>query len=439
MIAIGKFKIEKTKSKSKLVYRIRHTNNVDIKITLNHIVLDLNKWDNSSQSFKFKRTEKDYKKSLEINNSLILFSQFIQEQIYSPDSKNLKLNSKWLREKYYEFFGYENPNQNKEKIDDDPYFIDYYNYYISTNKKIEGQIKNGKNLTQNTIKGYTTFLNYWKKFNAFNKETDIKLKDLDLNIFDKFIHFQESNQKLGSGTIDTNINKLKAILRYAMQKKIIVNEDFVHGTFTYTPEDSTSIYLNDDEIRKILETDFISGSYLDNAKDWFTIQLFSALRISDLFLLNDNHFQKEFLELTTVKTKRDVVIPILNPIRNVLAKNNGRLPRRISDVKYNEYIKLICKEAGIDEIVKGSKSIVIGKGKNKIKRKVLDNYPKWELVTSHTCRRSFLTNASQHDGITLIDLLAISGHTNTNMLEKYIKTSNHTRANNIKTLLAEIY
>ncbi|MFV0188664.1 site-specific integrase [Empedobacter falsenii] len=439
MIAIGKFKVEPTKSGKKLVYRIRNANSVDIKITINHIVLDFDKWDNLNQSFKYKRTENDYKKSIELNNSLILFSQFIHEQIYSPKAQNQKLSSKWLREKYNDFFGFENPKSKPEEIDNEPYFTNYYYHYISINKKIKGQVKNGKNLLPNTIKGYKTMIKCWKQFNIYNKTVDIKLRDIDLNIFDKFVYFQESQQKLGSGTIDTNINKLKAILRFAMQKKIEVSQDFIHGTFTYSPEDSISIYLNENDIDKILKTNFPCGSYMDNAKDWFIIQLFSALRISDLFQLNSDHFQKEFIELTTVKTKKEIVIPIFNPIRKILVKNRGKLPRKISDVKYNEYIKLICKEAGIDEIVRGSKSIKIGKGKNKKKRKIVDDYPKWELVTSHTCRRSFLTNASQHAGVTLVDLLAISGHTNTTMLERYIKTSNHTRANNVKERLAEIY
>lgn len=439
MIAIGKFKIENRKSGKKLVYRIRNANSVDIKITINHIVLDFDKWDNVNQSFKFKRNDEEFKKSLEINNSLIEFSLYVSEQIDYLETRNQKLSSKWLREKYNIFFGFEIPNQSIEKIDDDQYFIDYYNYYICTNQKIEGQSKNGKNLSLNTIKGYTTFLNYWKKFNKYNKTNDIKLKDIDLNIFDKFVYFQESNQKLGSGTIDTNINKLKAILRFAMQKNKVVNPDFIHGNFTYTLQESDSIYLNDDEVNKIIKTDFSSNPCLNNAKGWFTIQLFSALRISDLFQLNNDHFQKEFLEVTTVKTKSNVVIPILSPVRDVLKKNEGKLPRKISDVNYNKYIKLICKEAGINEMVKGSKSIVIGKGKNKMKRKIENNYSKWELVTSHTCRRSFLTNVSQKNDVKLIDLLAISGHTNTNMLEKYIKTSNHTRANNIKERLANIY
>lgn len=66
MIAIGKFKVLETKSGSKLVYRIRHSNNTDIKITLTHIKLDTKKWDNVNQSFKFKRNDDEFKKSVEI-------------------------------------------------------------------------------------------------------------------------------------------------------------------------------------------------------------------------------------------------------------------------------------------------------------------------------------------------------------------------------------
>lgn len=123
MTAIGKFKIETTKSGKKLVYRIRYSKNVDIKISLNHILLDLGKWSDVHQSFKYKRNENEFKKSVEINNSLIQFSLHIHAQVYSPDSKKLKLTSKWLREKYYDFFGFENPNQSSEKIDNDSYFI----------------------------------------------------------------------------------------------------------------------------------------------------------------------------------------------------------------------------------------------------------------------------------------------------------------------------
>ncbi|WP_313094506.1 tyrosine-type recombinase/integrase [Empedobacter sp.] len=438
MIVIGKFKVQEAKSGSKLVYRIRHANNVDIKITLNHIVLDLNKWDNFSQSFRYKRTEKDYKKSLEVNKSVILFSQFIQEEIYSPEIKNNKLTSKWLREKYYDFFGFENPNQNKDKIDDEPYFIDYYNHYISTNKKIEGQAKNGKNLSQNTIKGYTTMINYWRAFLIHQNQKDFKLQEIDSKIFEDYIKYQESEAKLGTNSIDTNTNKFKAILNYAKSKSIKLHEDYLIGNFKFSGVQTNEIYLNDDEINLIYNL-FVpqNKKYLENARRWFIIQLHTGLRISDLFALTIDKFKNGFIETKTIKTHTDVVIPVFNPVKEILSLNNGNLPKVISEVKYNKYIKEVCELAGINELVSGSKFVVTGKGKNKRKRKVIGNYFKYELVSSHTSRRSLFTNLAKKS-IPLSDLSAISGHSSIKTLENYIRSSKFEKANSVKEKLESL-
>ena len=438
MIAIGRFKIEKTKSGSKLVYRIRHTNNVDIKITLNHIILDYEKWDSINQSFKFKRSDNEFKKSMEINNSLMQFSMYIHNQVYSPDSKNLKLTSKWLREKYCEFFELNRPYYDQNKIDDEPYFIDYYNHYINTNKQVVGQAKNGKNLSHNTIKGYNTMINYWKSFLNHRNKKDVKLVEIDSRIFEDFIKYQESEAKLGINTIDTHTNKFKAILNYAKSKSIKLHENFIVGNFKFSGVQTNEIYLNDDEINLIYNLVVPQNKkYLENARRWFIIQLYTGLRISDLFALTTENFKNDFIEIKTIKTYTDVVIPVFNPVKNILSLGNGRLPRVISEVKYNKYIKEICELSEINELVLGSKFVVTGKGKNKRKRKVTGNYFKYELVSSHTSRRSLLTNLAKKS-IPLSDLSAISGHSSIKTLENYIRSSKFEKANSVKEKLAAL-
>lgn len=438
MKAIGRFKIEKTKSGNKLVYRIRHTNNVDIKITLNHIVLDLNKWDNVNQSFKFKRNDNEFKKSAEINNSLMQFSLYIHDQVYSPESKNLKLTSKWLREKYCNFFELNSPYQDQGKVGEEPYFIDFYNHYINSNKQIVGQAKNGKNLSPNTIKGYTTMINYWKLFLIHQNQNDLKLQEIDSGIFDDYIKYQESEAKLGTNSIDTNINKFKAILNYAKSKSIKLHEDYLIGNFKFSGVQTNDIYLNDDEINLIYNLIIPQNKkYLENARRWFIIQLYTGLRISDLFALTTDNFKNDFIEIKTIKTHTDVVIPIFNPVKKILSLENGHLPRKISEVNYNKYIKEVCELAGINELVSGSKVVVTGKGKNKRKRKVVGNYFKYELVSSHTSRRSLFTNLAKKS-IPLSDLSAISGHSSIKTLENYIRSSKFEKANSVKEKLASL-
>ncbi|VDH17601.1 site-specific tyrosine recombinase XerC [Algoriella xinjiangensis] len=434
MIAIGRFKIE---SGNKLVYRVRHSKNVDIKISLNNILLNIKNWDQTNQGFKYKRTDTNFNKSLEINKKLVEFSQYIHEQIFSPKTKNLKLTSKWMREKYYDFFDLHDHNL-QNCINDEPYFRDYFEHYINCNKKIEGQAKNGKNLGKNTVKGYKTMINYWSLFMNYCNLTDIKISDINFKIFDEFVHYQESEAKLGANSIDTNINKFKAILNHAKSKSLILHNDYMIGLFKFSGSVTNEVYLNDEEIDSVCNLNIPpEKQYLENNRKWFIIQLYTGLRVSDLFELSLDKFKNGFIETSTIKTKTEVVIPIFKQVQNVLDLNQGNLPTATNDVKYNKNIKEICKLAGINEIVKGSKVIVVGKGKNKKNRKIEGEYHKYELVSSHTSRRSMLTNLVKKS-IPLSDLTAISGHSSVKTLENYIKSTKFEKANSVKEKLAAL-
>ena len=48
------------------------------------------------------------------------------------------------------------------------------------------------------------------------------------------------------------------------------------------------------------------------------------------------------------KTKGTFTIPLLNPALDILAKYRNKLPI-ISNVKYNEYLKVVAQAAGIDK------------------------------------------------------------------------------------------
>ena len=75
-------------------------------------------------------------------------------------------------------------------------------------------------------------------------------------------------------------------------------------------------------------------------------------------------------------------------------------------------MKDICRLAGLDEIIeiqttKGGKAI------KELKRK-------WELVQSHTARRTGAT-LMYLAGMDYYDIMRITGHTSPTMLKKYIK------------------
>jgi integrase len=117
-------------------------------------------------------------------------------------------------------------------------------------------------------------------------------------------------------------------------------------------------------------------------------------------------------EFTQVKTNKIMAIPLSKKVRELLAKRDGDFPRKISDQRYNEYIKEVCRIAGINSKIKGSKFF------SETKRKVTGIFPKYELVTSHIGRRTFATN--NYGKIPTSLLINVTGHTTESMFLDYI-------------------
>ena len=186
------------------------------------------------------------------------------------------------------------------------------------------------------------------------------------------------------------------------------------------------IYLTFEDLSRIehININELTDS-LDNAKDWLIISCYSGQRISDFMRFTDKQIRiedgKHLLEFTQMKTSKLTTIPIHPKILEILKKRNGKFPYRISDQKYNDYVKEVCKLAGLNELVKGSKMLETKIG-SKTFRKQEGLYKKYELVTSHIGRRSFATNF--YGEIPTTYLINITNHSSEAMFLNYIGKSN---------------
>ena len=93
---------------------------------------------------------------------------------------------------------------------------------------------------------------------------------------------------------------------------------------------------------------------LEKVRDLFVFQTYTCLSYTDLSNFNPSHIQE--LRGTKVyvgsrnKTSHPFTIPLLSPAIAILDKYEGKLPI-ISNVKYNEYLKVVAQAAGIDKPV----------------------------------------------------------------------------------------
>jgi integrase len=133
--------------------------------------------------------------------------------------------------------------------------------------------------------------------------------------------------------------------------------------------------------------------------------------------------------MQTQKTGETVVIPIHSHVEAIMsryeAKTPNSLPTPMSNQKMNDYLKELGELAGIAETInqtftKGGKKVAV-------------NYPKYELITTHTARRSFATN-QYLAGFPSISIMKLTGHRTEKAFMKYIKVTPKEHAQNLKRL-----
>jgi len=214
-------------------------------------------------------------------------------------------------------------------------------------------------------------------------------------------------------TISRAIKFIKTVCYHAQSNGIATH--FQLNNIKVKTEKVEKIYLTPKEIELIQKAD-IKLEHLINARDWLVISCETGQRVSDFMRFTKEQIRYEgkipLCEFTQVKTNKIMAVPLSKKVRAILVKRNGNFPRRISDQRYNEYIKEVCKAAGIKTKIKGSKLL------KETKRKVGGYFPKHELVTSHIGRRSFATN--NYGKIPTPLLINVTGHTTEAMFLEYI-------------------
>ncbi|MCF4101043.1 site-specific integrase [Gillisia sp. M10.2A] len=269
-----------------------------------------------------------------------------------------------------------------------------------------------------TITKYNTIKT---KIENFEKHTRKKyrLTDVNLKFRNVFLKYLLEEDNLARNTAGRYLKFLKTICLDAQKYGYNVSPELplVKG-FKVEVE---KIYLTFDEIEIIAKKEFKEESYRA-ARDWLVIGCYIGQRVSDLLKLTRENIVeyngRKFIELVQQKTKKRVTILIHPKVEEILQSNEWNFPpvysKNIdsSKSKFNLYIKHVAFKAGLEEKVEGSK---IHEKKN---RKESGVFPKWQLVTSHICRRSFATN---HYGELPTPLLInITGHSTEREFLNYI-------------------
>ncbi|PVV54811.1 tyrosine-type recombinase/integrase [Chryseobacterium sp. HMWF035] len=378
--------------------------------------INYNYWDSKNEKVKNKieALDKDF-----VNTKLLELKTFIVEKYNIDYNSGEVIGKDWLKTKVAVFFNRVDES-NPEKL----YFSKWIERFVSN---APNKLYRGKKLSPRTVLAYTTMLNHVLQYESY-KKTDLKHSDITLSFYYDFINYCRDVKKLSENTIGNVVKYVKFFCGCIDFEGLPISKDYKHKEFVKPKEQAQDIYLTFVEIEKLFRHDFSETPYLDNARDLLIIGLNTGLRVSDFMRLDLSHIKDDTIRIKAQKTGKFAEIPINNQIAHTLEKRGGNLPKAISEQKFNEYIKEIGEAVGFTQKVRGAKMECINKkeaetaGIEKVFRKVSGTFPKYELMTSHICRRSFATNL--YGEIPTPVIMSITGHATETQFLTYIKKTN---------------
>ena len=314
-----------------------------------------------------------------------------------------------------------------------------------------GRIKNkAENYTPNTCKVWSNFLGILKRFIQIYPFT---WKDINKALADRFVSFLEKN-----GYMVTSINKyiicFKAMIQNAMDQELhnnlIALRAFSKKKIQETDK-AKEIYLTKAELQALYEMPL--EGLKDKVRDVFLVGCYTCQRFSDYARLEKENFTTtakgtKVVRIVQEKTGNDVVIPILNDNLLHIAEKYGYDIPKVNDVILNRYIKQILKELSstVPSLARKERTLLTMKEREKEKQGLVsferDNKgnvikPRYELVSSHTARRSGITNLYLSGNFDTYQMMSISGHRDEKTFYEYIKLSSDEVADSIAKKMDE--
>ena len=280
----------------------------------------------------------------------------------------LEFSKKLFLEKY----------ESKEEITVSPEldFFKCFDDYIDKGKPMK---------TYNTIKGQVTVRNYIEIF-AKEKGFKITFDIIDEGFFELLRDYSYQTKEIKQNYFCKIIKVLKSFLNWATDKGYNSTRDF--EKFKASDHDIDIIYLSFEELMKLYNKDMKSDK-LSQVRDFYCMGCFTGLRFSDLSKLHLANISDDHIVISIQKTKtQNHAIKLNKYAKEILNKYKGTIYEPlpvISSQKFNEYIKDCCELAEINQSF--TTHWFVGNQKKSLTQ------PKHRFITSHTARKTFITNS----------------------------------------------
>lgn len=266
---------------------------------------------------------------------------------------------------------------------------------------IESEMKL-RDMEYNTLKAHVTLVN---KLNDFkNIKTFADLTYTNIVAFDKYMR----DKKIGNISINKNHSLFNMYIKIAINKELIQKSPYD----LFTPpkgKNNDPVFLTIEEVENIKNLSGLNDR-LERTRDLFVFQCYTGMAYVDMQSFSKNDIQilngQEVIRSSRTKTDESFILLFLPDAKKIAEKYNYNLPK-ISNQKYNDYLKLLIAHPGIN-----------------INKK----------VTSHTARHTFATYLL-NKGISLETVSKTLGHSSIKQTQLYARILSKKVIDDMKKLL----
>ena len=423
------------KLRDKHQIRLRVTFNAQrIDISTGCQIYDLNYWDSKHEQVLDGYQGPKGEDNIAINNELrklkdqmeVTFKYFEVNEIYPTSSQ--------IVEKYEERVKGVTPRKpepEKKKKEVKPKEPDFFKVFDAFTYEC-GEKNAWTDATREKMAALKNDLTIFKK--------NLKFSDLTETTLTKFVVYLRDEKKLNTprkpkgeerdsgkkeligiknSTIEKKLGYLKWFLKWATEKGF--NNNTAYRTFRPTLKTTQKkvIYLTKEEMKRILILELKGEqAYLEVVRDIFIFCCFSSLRYSDASALKWNDVKDDHIEVTKIKTADSIQIEINDMMKKIIEKYRA-IPDKRSNLVFpfytnqamNRDLKKLCKLAEINEEIRTTTY----KGHERID----EIAEKWELIGTHTGRRTFIIHALSR-GIPPSIVMKWTGHSDYKSMKPYI-------------------
>lgn len=246
------------------------------------------------------------------------------------------------------------------------------------------------------------------------RQKKISFDEISESFMLEFSNYLFEQRKLINNTVNKYLEQVRTFLNYCIKEKAcIVNPNFkLHKVYG---ENIKVIALNFEEIDQVRKLDLQDKPHLSRIRDVFIFMILTGQRYADYVNFEKTQVENGVWSFQQQKTEEYVEVPLPQEALRILEKYQNFHDKKalpiISNQKMNLALKEICRLAGITQGVTIYRKT--------LQERIAYTKPKYQLVSCHTTRRTFITNSLRFN-LDASLVRAISGHKGLKDFQKYV-------------------